>query len=72
MRGVAALFRLVNLRIEMRLCEVRRRERTNVRDQAATSETHFYADFTSPPPENACNGKWATYSRSVFLTKHSL
>ena len=47
MRGVAALFRLVNLRIEMRLCEVRRRERTNVRDQAATSETHFYARFTS-------------------------
>ena len=47
MRGNAALLRLVKLNEEMRLCVARRRERTNVRDQAATSETHFYARFTS-------------------------
>ena len=47
MRGNAALLKLVKLNEEMRLCVARRRERTYVRDQAATSETHFYARFTS-------------------------
>ncbi len=48
MRGNAALLRLVKLNEEMRLCAVRRWERTCVRDQAATSETHLSASFTSP------------------------
>ena len=48
MRGTAALLRLVKLSEEMRLCAVRRWERTGVRDQAATSETHLSASFTSP------------------------
>ncbi len=48
MRGTAALLRLVKLSEEMRFCAVRRWERTCVRDQAATSETHLSASFTSP------------------------